>query len=147
MAKSAAGGVADRILGGFEPAHRTNDVAEADPTPLARQTIATARASDPKEDLVSDQLLQHRLKIAAEYSFTLGNLGRTHRHLAAVIGDVEHRLDSEKQLLGQPNHVVQATFPRGPYSIFTSFARAAGPDKRPRRRSIRIHLPGGFRPR
>src|SRR6266403_1220148 len=34
MAKGAAGGVADRILGGFEPAHRTNDVTEADPPPL-----------------------------------------------------------------------------------------------------------------
>src|SRR6266446_9139609 len=55
MAKGAAGGVADRILGGFEPAHRANDVTEADTAPLARQTIAAARALDPEEDLVADQ--------------------------------------------------------------------------------------------
>src|ERR1700736_4103247 len=36
MAERAAGGVADRILGGFEPTHRANDVTEADPPPLAR---------------------------------------------------------------------------------------------------------------
>src|SRR5258708_4750569 len=64
-ARGGAGGVADRILGGFEPAHRTNDVTEADPPPLACQTIAAARASDPEKDLVPDQFLQHRLEVAA----------------------------------------------------------------------------------
>src|SRR5262249_16053889 len=54
MAESTAGRVADRILGGFEPAHRTHDVTEADPPALARQTIAAARAADPEEDLVPD---------------------------------------------------------------------------------------------
>src|ERR1700730_9440775 len=87
MAKRAAGGAADRILGGFEPAQRTNDITEADFPPLACQTIAAARASDPEEDLVSDQFLQHRLEVAARCSFPLRNLGRAHRPLAAVIGD------------------------------------------------------------
>src|SRR6266481_604152 len=39
MAKRAPGGVTDRILGGVGPAHRTKNVTEADPPPLARQTI------------------------------------------------------------------------------------------------------------
>src|ERR1700757_3607009 len=77
MAKRAAGGVADRILGGFEPAHRTNDVAEANPPPLARQSIAAARAADSEKDLVPHQLLQHRFEITARYPFTVGNLGGT----------------------------------------------------------------------
>ena len=78
------------------PAHRSDDVAKADPTPLPRQSIAAARATDPEQDLVAHQLLQHRLEIAARDALALGDLRRAHRHLSAVVGDVEHRLDREQ---------------------------------------------------
>ena len=113
MPEGAAGRVADRILGGLEPADRADNITEANPPPLARQAIAAARAANPEQDLVPHQLLQDRLEITARDPFALGNLGRSHRHLAAVVGDVEHRLDCEKQFLGQPNHVVQGAIPEG----------------------------------
>jgi hypothetical protein len=100
MPKCAAGRVADRILGGFEPADRTDNIAEADPPPLACKAIATARAADSEQDLVPYQLLQHWFEITARDPFALGYLGRSHWHLAAVVRDVEHRLDCEKQFLG-----------------------------------------------
>src|SRR5438132_5675272 len=100
----AARRVADRVLPGFELAHRAHDIAEADSAALARQAIATARAADANKDLLAHQLLEHRLEIAPRDAFALGDLGRTDRRRTPVIGDVEHRLDREQELLGEPDH-------------------------------------------
>src|SRR6516165_9875232 len=113
MPERTAGRVADRILRGLELAYRADDVAEADSPPLTRQSIAAARPADPEQDLLPHQFLQHRLEITARDPFALGNLGRPHRHLATVVGNVEHCLDCKKQFLGQPHHVVQAAIPEG----------------------------------
>src|SRR5205814_8441781 len=75
MAERAARRVGNRIFRGLEPAQRAHDVAEADAPPLAGETIAAARAANPKQDLVADQLLQHRLEVAARNALTLGYLG------------------------------------------------------------------------
>src|SRR6266704_4651555 len=66
--------------------------------------MAAARAADADEDAVAHQLLQHRFEIAARDALALGDLRRTDRGGAPVIGDVEHRLDREQQLLGEPDH-------------------------------------------
>src|SRR6059036_2179226 len=99
MSERAAGGIRDRVLAGFEPAHRAHDVAEADAPTLARQAIAATRAADADEDALAHQLLQHRLEIAAGDALALGDLDRTDRRSAAVIGDVEHGLDREQEFL------------------------------------------------
>src|SRR5229473_6799330 len=104
MPEGAAGRVADRVLAGFELAYRAHDVAEADAAALPGQAIAAARAADPNEDLLAHQLLQHRFEITARDAFALGDLGRTDRGGAPVIGDVEHRLDRVEELLGEPDH-------------------------------------------
>src|SRR5262249_31547863 len=113
MPKDAAGRVADRVLRGFERTDRTYNVAEADTPSLARQAVAAGWAADPKQDLVPHQLLQYRLEIPARDPLALSNLRRSHWHLAAVVGDVQHCLDCEEQFLGQPNHVVEAAIPTG----------------------------------
>src|SRR6266567_3930074 len=104
MPKRASRRVADRVLAGFELSHRAHNVAEADAAAFPGQTIAAAWAADPNEDLLAHQLLQHRFEIAARDAFALGDLGRTNRGGAPVIGDVEHRLDREQELLGEPDH-------------------------------------------
>ena len=93
-------------------AHGAHDIAEADAAPLARQAIAAARAADADQDAVPHQLLQNRFEIAARDALALGDLGRAHRRPAAIIGDVEHRLDREQQLLGQPHHAVSPGQPK-----------------------------------
>src|SRR5437870_12738195 len=98
MAESTAGRVADRILGGFESAHGPHDITETDPPPLARQTIAAARTADPEWDLVPDQPLRHRLDGATLQSFTLDNLRRTDRPLAASLCCLWHCRDRQRQL-------------------------------------------------
>src|SRR6185437_6146536 len=146
MAQRAAGGVIDRVVAGFELAHRAHDVAEADPPPLARQAIAAARPAYADEDAVAHQFLQHRLEIAARDALPRGDFRRAHRHGAAVIGDVEHRLDREEKFLGQPDHR------RPPLLLgaagapfFTSVAGRLRQDKRKRRRSIRNRPPAAPR--
>src|SRR5215469_10550832 len=100
MAERASRGVADRIFRGFEPLQRPHDVAEAYPPPFTRQTIAATWTSDAKKDLIPDQFLEHRLEVAARDALPLGNLRGAHGGLTTVVGDVEHRLDSEQQFLG-----------------------------------------------
>src|SRR5262249_709707 len=73
VAEGATGRVIDRVLGGFELPHGAHDIAETDPPPLARQAIAAARAADPEQDFAPNQLLQHRLEIAAWDSLALGD--------------------------------------------------------------------------
>src|SRR5215469_615273 len=100
MTERASRGVADRIFRGFEPLQRPHDVAEAYPPPFTRQTIAATWTSDAKKDLIPDQFLEHRLEVAARDALPLGNLRGAHGGLTTVVGDVEHRLDSEQQFLG-----------------------------------------------
>src|SRR5216684_4477939 len=104
MPERASRRVADRVLAGFELAYRAHDIAEADAAALAGLAIAAARTADPDEDLLAHQFLQHRFEITARDALALGDLGRTDRGGAPVIGDVEHRLDREQELLGEPDH-------------------------------------------
>ena len=72
------------------------------------------------------QLLQHRFEIAARDALALGDLGRAHRRGAAVIGDVEHRLDREEQFLGQPDHRIGEAAARGSVPRSSFAGRLAG---------------------
>src|SRR5262249_33157905 len=65
-----------------------------------------------QKDLIANQFLEYRLEIAARDALPLGDFGRTHRGLATVIGDVEHRLDRKHQFLGQSDHVARTPCPR-----------------------------------
>src|SRR5258708_15923649 len=107
MAERAAGWIADRVLGGAEFAHRAHDVANADPAALARQPVAAARAANTDQDAVPHQLLQYRFQIAARDALALGDVRGTYRGRAAIVCDVEHRLDRKQKLLGEPDHGVR----------------------------------------
>src|SRR5215469_7653844 len=93
MAERAAGGVGHRVFRALEPAQGTDDIAEADPPSLPGEPIAPAGAADAEKDLVPDQFLKHRLEIAARNALALGNLRRANRRVAAIVSNVEHRLD------------------------------------------------------
>ena len=100
MPERAAGRVRDRVFRALEPAQCSDDVAEADPPSLPGEPIAATGATDTEKDLVPDQLLQHRLQIAARNALALRNIGGTNRRVTAIVRDVEHRLDGEQQFLG-----------------------------------------------
>src|SRR6185295_7251954 len=111
MAEGAPRWIADRVFAGFEVTQGAHDIAEADAATLPGQAVAAAGPADADKDALAHQLLQHRFEIAPRDAFALGDLDRTDRGDAPVIGDVEDRLDRKQELFGELNHDVRARRP------------------------------------
>ena len=64
------------------------------------KAVAALGAAHPGQDACPDQGLQNLFKVTLGNALALRDLRRLHRGRAGIVGNVQHRLDGEHQLLG-----------------------------------------------
>ena len=119
VAEFGAGRVLDQLVVGFHFADDADNVADEDAAAFAGQAIPSARAADPDQNAVSDQMLKGLFQIPAGNFLAPGDIAALDRFGTGMIGNVENRLDREQHLFGQPQHDLAACS-GGPETAFAA---------------------------
>ena len=98
----------------FKLADNAHDLARRDAPPLARQAITAAGPAHAAQNAGAHKLLHHLFEIALGNALTLRQLLRLHGLGARVVGDIDHRLESEERFFRKSYHVCVPVEPKPP---------------------------------